>query len=642
VRINSKLTLSFLAFALAPLAVGGALALHYQTQALTGQMRAQLESVAALQAQRLRELLAQNLERLALVSSRTQLRISLDRYVKNGDPAQRERLSRILRDARASIPSFENICVRDTQGRVVAATDESLPGMSQGEEESFPLGSETGLGNLYTSERGGKLKIRLAGPLQLEGKKIGVVIVEGAADTIVSLTRDGTGLGDTGETVLVGRRRDGQPVFLTPLRFAPHAALKPIGREGARTVCEAALGADGRAVFTKGVDYRGRPVLAASEKIDPPGWALVVKKDRSEAFVPILKLRASVLVIIALTLVATLVAAPLLARSSTGPIRDLTRAAHRAVSGDLSGRAKVQTHDEVGELALAFNNMMQSIESAREGLERKVEQRTTELRARNEDLAREIEERKKARREREKTLAELERSNRDLEQFAYVASHDLQEPLRMVASFVDLLAKKYKGKLDGDADQYIGFAVNGARRMQRLIRDLLSYSRVRTRGKPPEPVNAEKALELAIANLATTIQEAGAEVTYDRLPTVMADQTQLGQLFQNLIGNALKFRADEPPHIHVTAQREGETWRFSVRDNGIGIDPELADQVFVIFRRLHGREEYKGTGIGLAVCKSIVERHGGRIWVESAPGEGATFHFTLPALGGETDGKGAG
>ena len=233
----------------------------------------------------------------------------------------------------------------------------------------------------------------------------------------------------------------------------------------------------------------------------------------------------------------------------------------------------------------------------------------------------------------EESIAELARSNADLQQFAYVASHDLKEPLRMVASYTQLLARRYKGKLDSDADEFIGYAVDGANRMQRLINDLLAYSRVTAQGQVFEEVDCNVVLEEVLSNLRVAVEESRAVVTHAPLPTVMADGRQLGQLFQNLIGNAVKFRGEEPPQIHLSAERRPNEWLFSVRDNGVGVDPQYAERIFVIFQRLHNREEYPGTGIGLAICKKIVERHGGRIWVVSQTGQGATFHFTLPIVG---------
>lgn len=231
---------------------------------------------------------------------------------------------------------------------------------------------------------------------------------------------------------------------------------------------------------------------------------------------------------------------------------------------------------------------------------------------------------------------ELARSNLDLEQFAYVASHDLQEPLRMVASYLQLLERRYRDQLDETANEFIDYAVDGAKRMQTLINDLLTYSRVTSRGKPLKLTSSQAALKEAIANLEAPIEASGVQVTANTLPEVMADATQLTQLFQNLISNAIKFRQqDEPPRIQVRVKQRENEWCFAVQDNGVGIERQYAERIFLIFQRLHGRSAYPGTGIGLAICKKIVERFGGSIWVESEPGKGSTFYFTIPNRGGK-------
>ena len=244
---------------------------------------------------------------------------------------------------------------------------------------------------------------------------------------------------------------------------------------------------------------------------------------------------------------------------------------------------------------------------------------------------RDVTERNKSEEHLVKTVGELKRSNEELQQFAYVSSHDLQEPLRMVASYTQLLAKRYKGRLDSDADEFIAFAVDGCNRMQGLIQDLLAYSRAGTNGKVFCEASTEGALQQALTNLRITIEQSDAVVSYDSLPAIKTDGTQLTQVFQNLIGNAIKYRSADAPRVHVSATNNGgNEWIFSVRDNGLGIDPQYFEKIFVLFQRLHGRDEFEGTGIGLAICKKVLERLGGRIWVESQPGNGSTFYFALP------------
>jgi PAS domain S-box-containing protein len=249
-------------------------------------------------------------------------------------------------------------------------------------------------------------------------------------------------------------------------------------------------------------------------------------------------------------------------------------------------------------------------------------------------VAKDITQRKRMEESLRTHAEQLARSNAELERFAYVASHDLQEPLRMVASFTKLLSQRYSGKLDETADRYINYAVDGSKRMQALIIDLLAYSRVNSKELDLQETRCEAAVLDAMRNLKLAIDESGASVYWDPLPSLLLDHSQFTLLFQNLLGNAIKFRRDnEPPRVHISAADTGAEWTFSVNDNGIGIEPRHAGKVFQIFQRLHTRVEYPGTGIGLAVCKKVVERHGGKIWMDSEPGVGSTFHFTIPKPG---------
>ncbi|MCF7855709.1 MAG: HAMP domain-containing protein, partial [Candidatus Pacebacteria bacterium] len=322
-----------------------------------------------------------------------------------------------------------------------------------------------------------------------------------------------------------------------------------------------------------------------------------------------------------------------LQRVVAAPILSLTETARAVAEGkDYSVRAPAYREDELGVLATAFNQMLAGIQ-----------EREHALHTANQTLEAEVDEREKAQAELKELNAtlelrvltrtrELQRSNRELEQFAYVASHDLQEPLRSIASFAELLGRRYEGKLDSDADEFIQFMVQGATRAQCLINDLLEFSRVGTHGGAFEQTDMNDVLQKVLENLRLVLNETGAEVSRSELPVVMADPAQLTQVFHNLIGNAVRFRKpDVPLRITISAEDQVEAWKFAVEDNGIGIDPKYFDRIFVIFKRLD-RSTHTGTGIGLAMCKKIIERHGGDIWVESEPGKGATFLFTIPKI----------
>jgi light-regulated signal transduction histidine kinase (bacteriophytochrome) len=292
------------------------------------------------------------------------------------------------------------------------------------------------------------------------------------------------------------------------------------------------------------------------------------------------------------------------------PIKKLTDGAAIIGSGDLDHKVGTEMKDEIGQLSRSIDKMTGDLKK---------------ITASRDELNDEIAERKRAE-------EDLKRSNESLEQFAYVASHDLQEPLRVMSNFSQLLEKRYKDKLDQDAKDFIAFIVDAAARMQALINDLLAYSRVGRLETDLEVIDANEIFNKTVNSLSLAINETGAAVTSDTLPVVMAHEVSLFQLFSNLIGNALKFHSQEAPRIHLSSKETEQEWIFSVKDNGIGLDPQYADRIFQIFQRLHRKGEYKGTGIGLSICKKIVTNLGGRIWVESQAGQGCTFYFTIPKI----------
>jgi signal transduction histidine kinase len=384
-------------------------------------------------------------------------------------------------------------------------------------------------------------------------------------------------------------------------------------------------------VVVKGRKLRELSIKARAAALSFAGWGVV----------------AALLILIA----AAFLNARILGRTIGERVGRLRDGVFVIGSGNLEHRIDVQGDDEFAELSESFNAMTAKLSGTyqelaneigersraeaalhklNEELEVRVAERTEALSESIANLQQEINNRKWAEERLQATLINLERSNKELEQFAYVASHDLQEPLRMVSSYTQLIAQRYEGQLDDKAKKFIDYAVDGAVRMQRLINDLLAYSRVNSQGKPLETIDSHQVLGESLRNLAAAIKESRALVLNEDLPTVRADPTQLGQLFQNLIGNAIKFKGADLPRIHISASDLGSEWQFAVTDNGIGIEAQYADKVFIIFQRLHTRQEYPGTGIGLAICKRIVERHGGRIWFTSESGKGSTFYFTLP------------
>jgi len=437
---------------------------------------------------------------------------------------------------------------------------------------------------------------------------IGVIVFEVDMAPIYKLVQDTTGLGKTGET-LVGKRIGHEVVYLNPLRHDPQPVLKrkiTLGMNLGLPMQEATQGREGSGQM---IDYRGKKVIAAWRYVSSLDWGLVAKIDTEEAFSEAENLQRLIIMITAIVFVLAGIMAFSIAQSISGPIQKLTRGAEIVGKGNLDYKVGIPLKDEVGQLSRSFDQMTRNLKT---------------VMASRDELNKEVAERKAAE-------ESLKRSNESLEQFAYVASHDLQEPLRVMSSYSQLLEKRYKNKLDQDANEFIDFIVDAAKRMQKLIADILAYSRVGRKDIAATKEDLNPLVQKVLDGMAATLESSAGTVTYDKLPMVTVHETSIMQVFQNLIGNALKFHGKAPPRVHISARKDGEEWVFSVRDNGLGIESQYHERIFQIFQRLHSREEYSGTGIGLSICKKIVTNYGGRIWVESEYGKGSTFYFTILA-----------
>lgn len=504
---------------------------------------------------------------------------------------------------------IELFVLQPDSGQVIFSTDRRELGKFRTNEPYFEEGKQAPfIQNIYYSITRGESLMTISTPIvDKQDNLIAVLAGHVSLGEMTRIMTQRSSSNTTEETYLVNKYN----FFVTEDPFEPETAFsRAIHTEAIDTCLQHN---DGIGYY---LSHHDLPVLGVYRWLPERELCILTEISEAEAFAPILTQRNTLVGVGTGMVVIILLTVTYFARSITRPIYELVTGTQEVGHGKLDYHIDVKTEDEIGQLATAFNEMAanlsqanQSLKHHQNNLEMLVAERTAALEA---------------------STRELQRSNEELEQFAYVASHDLQEPLRMVSSYLQLLSRRYEGKLDADADLFIEYAVDGALRMKVLINDLLTYSRVGTRGREFKPTKSQTVLDQTLAMLQLAIQENQATISCDALPTVLADSGQLGQLFQNLIGNALKFHSDEPVMIHIGAESQNGEWLFSVKDNGIGMDPKYKDRIFAIFQRLHTREEYSGTGIGLAVCKKIVERHNGRIWVESEPGKGSTFFFTMP------------
>jgi signal transduction histidine kinase len=621
-RITPKLTLAFILFAgvlLVSLSIPAYIQSRaaLQTAAISERVATALEKEAAL-----KSWIADRQHNIDDIANTRVIREHYLAFSKSvpGSPqalAEHDLLIEALQEWAGEGHPFQSLMVMDAlTGRVMASTDPAEEGKFKEEQPYFIRGLQGSYVQNPTYDIASQRSIMTAAApiVSADAQKLDggggqvMAVLAGSLnmDEMNQIVLRRTGLLQTDDSFLVNTSN----LFVTQPRLISEKAVLQRGIHSAAV--ESCL--ERRSGVMVMDDYRGVPAIISYRWLPGSQLCMINKIDQQEAYAPIVALSRSVVITGCLILLIGSIIALGLARSITGPIIPLVEGAIKIGQGNLDVRTEVKTNDELGVLGIAFNRMAEEL------------QKTMVSRS---ELLVEVEERKQVEVKLKRAMAEVQRSNQELEQFAYVASHDLQEPLRMVSSYTQLLAQRYEDRLDEKAQKYIAYAVDGSIRMQHLINDLLTFSRLNTRPQAPEMIDTHAVLGEAIMNLSKAIEENRALVVNDDLPIVRGDASQLRQVFQNLVANAIKFHGADAPRVHISARDLGSEWRFAVNDNGIGIDPQYQDKVFLLFQRLHTRQEYPGTGIGLAVCKRIVERHNGRIWFESQPGKGSTFFFTL-------------
>lgn len=510
---------------------------------------------------------------------------------------------------------YGEIFVTDHHGATVAMT-KRLSDYYQADEEWWSGGYNEGHGGIFLDDRGFDASIQsialgAVAPIFDGDELIGILKINYRVKDILNIVNS-TPLGESSRVYLARSSRDlvvsseenGNERALDLDRLAPGEREQGWVVESGKIVGYASITAELQSRVLPPGAIKG----VSGERWVPLTWNIFVELDQEEAFQDLMQMLRQLLYIGVMVFGLAFVIAWWLARSVAAPLSTLRYGTKIIGAGNLDHKVGIDSKDEIGDLSRAFDSMterLKSVTASREALRHEIAAR-------------------------EKAEKQLVASNKELQHFAYVVSHDMQEPLRMVSSYLGLIVRRYQGQLDSDADEFIGFAVDGANRMSNMIDGMLLFSRVHTEGESFEQVDMEDVLTEALENLAVSIKEAGAEIDQPPLPSVEADRPQIIRLLQNLISNAIKF-CMETPRIRVSAERQGDEWVFAVQDNGIGISEADHKRIFMIFQRLHEQSDYPGSGIGLAVCKRIVERHGGRIWLDSSKGKGTTFFFSLPA-----------
>lgn len=629
--IAPKLLVCFLFIALLPLAIATYISYGSSRKAVEKEARERLFAIADNKANQIAAYLHEKESDITQLSFMSDLRVALEKfqgaYAKSGlfspeynavDAKYRPFLAYYRRSS-----GYDDILLVSPEGEVVfSAKKKQYPKLlyKMASEQNTELANvfikttklsslKTEVSNFTYDPEDDKITTFIGVPVLNEGNYAGTLIARMDTGGIFKLVRDYTGLGKTGETIIAAKMGS-NAVIIGPLRFdAMEPGLKkriPLGSDNDIGVQKAVQGKKGSGISS---DYRGKETLAIWNYLPSFRLGIVVKMDTREVFVSSYRLR-NILLITSLALIAIVViVAIIVAKSISGPVKELTKVSGVITRGELSKRADVETEDEIGELAHSFNQMTDSLVEAKT----RVEEQKTQL-------------------EKQKKL--LEKVNKELDSFVYTASHDLRAPLRAISSFSGFLEEDYKNKLGTGGKEQLSEIRKGASRMNVLIEDLLKLSRISRVKNPYEDVDVNALIKSVTERIKFDIDKSKVDLKIQAgMPRVYCDRIKMAEVFLNLINNAVKFsskNSKERPKVEIGYSEEGGSHAFFVKDNGIGVDPKFKDEIFMIFRRLKTADKYEGTGAGLAIAKRIIDDHNGRIWVESKPGKGATFRFTIP------------
>jgi signal transduction histidine kinase len=594
-RLKTEISLILIVKSLVFVVVCTAIYYYSAETALVTQINNQLESLSQSKENRLKAIIEKRLEELYLVNNNSAIRSNLNLYNTKPKPAYLSEINKTINSIRKSISSCRHIHILDMDGKMLASTRKKEEQKDFSSRQCFyhARKGEPCLHEFFKDEEN-RLNQYVASRIYSGLQPIGIVIIESAADEILSICNDYTGLGKTGETTLSKRDSNGSALSVTPLRFKPEAALLgSVPKDDPNFEMNLAL-AGKENFFEDVLDYRSEHVMASTRYIEGTGWGMVTKIDRREGLASLDYLRDITIIISIVTTILLIVTSYMFAGYVVKPIKLITNTASRISEGDLSQRVNFESTNELGILANSFNKMTDSLVEARKRMEHKVE--------------------------------ELDRSNESLNKFAYIVSHDLKSPLNSVKGIAELLKMELKDKLSADGQQMLGMLTAKVNGMQELISTLLHYSQI---GTEPikESVELQEIVNMAIENVSPP---AHIKISIENnLPKLTWDKTSALQVFQNLIGNAVKYMNKPEGFVKIGMTEEAGNYRFYVSDNGPGIDPKHHQKVFEIFQTIHAKNS-DSSGIGLAIVKKVIENAGGKVWIESDQGKGASFIFTIP------------